>query len=35
MEKVSEKCNLAEEGYAKMVRYIIDGIKAKIGTSGR
>ena len=26
---------LAEEGYAKMVRYIIDGIKAKIGTSGR
>ena len=34
-EKVSEKCNLAEEGYAKMVRYIIDGIKAKIGTSGR
>ena len=31
MEKVSEKCNLAEEGYAKMVRYIIDGIKAKLG----
>lgn len=34
-KKFPEKCNLAEEGYAKMVRYIIDGIKAKIGTSGR
>ena len=33
-EKSLKKCNLAKERYTKMVRYTIDGIKAKTGSSG-